>query len=271
MDIIRYPLDIARYPHTEFQIIKFRERNFQIDENRQLTNISPERELLNTIVLPLPENINNNYNLDWEMADTRAIKFLEQTLQNDSALQAGIDPKTQQNAQAIVLGTFSKIFSQKTHNPKKQALFNGISPRTFSFDFTFAPHSLEEVQRLEKVIKTLTQAALPTTFGQALKQGFEESGGDPEFIADVSGQSAFEIRENVDDANSAFFGFPDEFEITFKDVRGFPKLSPCVCTNISTNYTPQAVQLFETGHSIQINLSLQFLETELLRRTKPGI
>jgi len=272
-----FPSDLgdvnANYPYTEFQIIEFRERNFVVDKNRQLTNISPKRDILDVIALPMPEGVENNYNLDWEMADTRMIKAIEEAMQNDSILDAFKSSKTQGNIGAILLGSVSKVFAQKTPNPKKQALFNGLSPRTFRFDYSFAPQSLKEAQDLEKIIKTFIKASLPKTYGATFKES-EKRSDNSETLQEIQGPGAPEIEgfyETVDDALSSFFGFPSEFMITFKGTKGFPVMSGCVCTAINTNYTPQSIQLFESGHSIQINLSLQFMETELLRRTKPGI
>lgn len=247
MAILRYPPDLTedsrRLPYLKIQMVKYRERNFEYDGEGNITDISPNRELLNSVVLPLPENVSNTYNMNWEMANLQGVKFLEDIFSNNSIKDAIVSSGARDNLTAILFGQFSKIISQKTPNPKKQALFNGIDPRTFSFSFTFAPQSLREAEQLQKVIKELTVASLPS----------------------------LETEEGEDDSSAAFFKFPAEFEITFGNVAGFPKLSSCVCTSIATNYSPTQIQLLESGHSVQTTLTLTFLETELLRKTKPGL
>ena len=259
MAILRYPPDLTedsrRLPYMKLQMVKFRERNFVWDNQRKkFANTPPVKERLNTVVLPLPENVTNAYNLNWEMANLQGIKFIEGLLQEESLARGLVSENTARNAAAIIFDNISKIATQQTPNPKKQALFNGIDPRTFSFTFTFSPQSLREAEQLERVIRELTVNALPSLTSEA--QG-------PTLDGTPLGE--------VDDPNSAFFKFPSEFEISFFNVAGFPRLSTCVCTNISTNYSPTTMQLLDSGHTVQTSLTLTFLETELLRKTKPGI
>lgn len=251
MTVYRYPPDLSqesrKLPFVKFQMVKFRERNFEYDGKGNITGINPTKIPLDTIVLPLPEEVSNNYRLNWEMTNLQGLKAVEELFTNNSAFRAGANPKTRENMAALLAGNFSKIIAQRTPNPKKQALFNGIEPRAFSFKYTFAPQSLQEAQQVQKIIEVFTINSLPAL------------------------ESENENGEFVDDETAAFYKFPSEFEITFKEVQGYPVLSTCVCTDISTNFSPSQLQLLESGHSVQTTLNITFLETELLRKTKPGI
>lgn len=252
MAIYKYPPDIEdsrNLPFVMFHMIKFQERNFEYDGKGNITDINPKKEDLDTIVLPLPEEVGNNYKLNWEMTNLQGIKLIEDMFSDNKSLsEAATNKRLYENLGAIVFDNFSKVIAQRTPNPKKQALFNGIDPRSFTFRYTFAPQSLQEAQLIQKIIRVLTINSLP-----ALESQNEETG------------------EFEDDPLAAFFKFPSEFEIKFFNVEGYPKISTCVCTDISTNFSPSQLQLFESGHPVQTQLTLSFLETELLRKTKPGL
>ena len=245
---LRYPPDLTddarNIPYVKLKMVKYRERNFVVEDGR-FTDISTVEKPLGNIILPLPESVQNSVNLNWEMANLQGVKLLEGIFQGTGFADRA--ESVFQDAPAILFDQISKIAAQKTPNPKKQALFNGIDPRSFTFTYLFAPQSLKEAETLEKLIKTLTVNALPAL------------------------ESVDEDGNIQDDPNAAFFKFPAEFLISFHNVEGFPKFKACVCTNISTNYSPNSIQLLESGHSVQIALSLSFLETELLRRSTPGI
>lgn len=251
--IVRYPPDLTpdsrRIPYTKFRMIKYRERLF-VKDRTKFKEISSETSAIGTVIMPLPENINNSNNLNWEMTSLQGVKLLEKIFEGSTGgkgvLGAGAD------IAALYAPQISKIAAQKTPNPKKQALFNGIEPRTFSFTYTFSPQSRREAEELEKMIKLLTVNILPATSD-----------------LEITGPVIDELEDRFIEA--AFFQFPAEFLISFHNVEGFPKPRACVCTNISTNYSPTTVQLLESGHSVQIALSLSFLETELLRSSNPGV
>ena len=131
-----------------------------------------------------------------------------------------------------------KLFAgRKTANPKKQAFFNGIEPRTFSFNYTFAPQSEAEANTIQSIIKQFTVNSLPSTDG----------------------------------VNDILFNFPAEYLISFENVKGFPIISSCVCTGVATNYSPSTMQLLKSGHTVQIGLSLSFTETDVRTSEDPGV
>jgi len=255
----RYPNDLLDktrkqpLPWTLIEIVEFRQRNFVWDRGKA-KDVNTEKKTHARIALPLPENpISDSKTMNWEMANMQALKILDNASQGDlKAVASGMN--------AMILGGINRIVASKTANPKKQALFEGHEPRTFTLDYTFFPQSLQEAETLGKLIRTLSEYALP-----------EAEEGEGILNEGLQGMTqAGESLERLVLDKSAFFKFPAEFMISFNNVRGFPKYMPAVCTNISTNLGSQ-IQLFESGHSVQVNLSMSFLETELLRRGNPGV
>ena len=251
----RFPPDLTddsrRIPYTKFRMLKYRERIF-VRENKKFKDISPHERTIGNIILPLPEKVTNSNSPHWEMANLQGVKLLESALSSSTGIVSGVkDGSVIGDLQALFAPQISKIAQQKTPNPKKQALFNGIDPRSFTFNYTFAPQSLHEAERLELLIEKITVNILPAMDTH-----------------EISGPFAAEDDRFIE---NAFFKFPVEFDISFHNVAGFPKLRPCVCTNIFTDYTPTTLQLLESGHAVQVTLSLSFLETELLRSSSPGV
>lgn len=129
-------------------------------------------------------------------------------------------------------------------NPRKEQMFQGVNFRTFSFNFTFIPRSLEEAETVKNIIRTFRFHAYP------------------------------ELSQN-----GAFFNFPSEFEIKFmtadlstpsemqKENKSLPKISRCFIDKISTNYTPDEIYYaFNNGMSPKITLELSFKEAEVMTR-----
>ena len=70
---------------------------------------------------------------------------------------------------------------------------------------------------------------------------------------------------------AGLYTFPNEFRIEFKmNDKGslvpntfLPKIHNCVCTNVTTNYTPEGFWVaMRDGRPISYNLSLSFTETQ---------
>jgi hypothetical protein len=246
---MRYPhdLDKSNLPFVTFDIVKFRQRNFVRDGKVTALNsvsdlytqpntaiiASDKITPLSFVALPLPTELSNSYNPQWEVSDQQLVSALSDYLNNNDKSQIEAFGPT---IASVLFGGIAKL-GGKTPNPKKQAIFNGIDARSFSFNYSFTPRSLKEANTLEAIIKELTEYSLPS----------------------------------LTNASDAFFDFPAEFLIRFHNVQGFPIYDYCVCTGITTNYTPQSMQLLSSGHSVQINLTLNFLETSLRTKESPGI
>lgn len=200
---------------------------------------------------PLPQQFGTSYSSQWEMKDTKFIDIALRGFSNAlnrfdgngkaSAMEVfgGVTDLAQMGtdiATVALFGQFSQIFGARTLNPKKQAIYNGIDPRSFGFDYTFVAHSAKEAETIEKMLSDLVYCTLPS-----------------------------EAEDKL------FFEFPYEWEIKFHNVRGYPKLSSCVCNSISVNPGTSNAQLLDSGHPIQMNLTMSFMETSLRTKQSPGI
>lgn len=254
MSSYRFPPDLGflveenKLPYVEFGIVKFRDRNlikdtgpvsgsvpfttYDGDQTKNFTTI------LDRVWLPLPANMSNSYSPSWDMAGMPLIETARAALQSNGGLMsAEAAKKFAEAGLGIVAGGLIQKFTSQTPNPKKQALFNGIDPRSFTFNWLLTPQSEAEAKLIETIIATFTKNALP----------------------------------DLENKSDSFFDFPAEFEIVFHNVKGFPALSYCVCTNVSTDYSAGATQLLQSGHSVQVALSLSFSETDLRTKSRPGL
>lgn len=200
---------------------------------------------------PLPQQFGTSYSPQWEMKDTKFIDIALRGFSNamnrfngDGNAAAGevfgaasdLFMMAPEAITVALFGQFSQIFGAKTLNPKKQAIFNGIDPRSFGFDYTFVAHSAKEADTIEKMLADFIKCTLPS-----------------------------ETEDQI------FFEFPYEWQISFHNVRGYPKLANCVCNSISVNPGTTNAQLLDSGHPIQMSLTMSFIETSLRTKQSPGI
>mgnify|MGYP001594461565 CR=1 FL=1 len=245
--VLRFPPEMSninqsRFPCVNFSAIKFVNRTFLTDTPIESSEVDLSSRIVpgtkirqDSIWLGLPQDVTNSYSLNWEMADLRLIKGLV-----DSFEQPDLKSFFGQlggTAASVFADRSAQIGFGKTPNPKKQALFNGIEPRVFNFKYVFTPQSLHEAELVQKVVESFVRSSLPS----------------------------------LESENDSFYEFPNEFEISFHNVTGYPKISSCVCTSVTTDFNPNNVALLQSGHPVQTSLILTFLETELLRKQKPGI
>lgn len=125
-------------------------------------------------------------------------------------------------------------------NPYMEMMFSGIGFRQFKFDFVFHPRHKSEIREVGKIIQAFRQHSRPNWVGNMLGKSFME--------------------------------YPQEYQIHFlTDVKGnwmpnqhLPKLKPCVCSNVETNFTPNNIwSAYKDGAPVAITLGLSFQEKEL--------
>ena len=136
------------------------------------------------------------------------------------------------------LGTGIKAAGRFTTNPYEEQMFNGIPFRSFSFDFTFSPNSVDEGKQVFNIIRMFRFHSRPGYVGGLAGEGL--------------------------------FSFPNEFRIQFNTMRNgawvqnkiLPQIHNCVCTNVTTNYTPEGFWIaMRDGRPMSTTLSLGFNET----------
>ena len=134
-------------------------------------------------------------------------------------------------------------------NPMLEVMYKGVSLRKFNFSFSLWPRSEKEAKEVQNIIELLRFHQAP------------------------------EIKNNT---GGFFLIPPSEFDISFmyngKINPNMERISTCVLTNIATDYTPKGFHTYEsigsidkaevgeTGMPVGINLTLSFLETQIITK-----
>ncbi|HIA11314.1 MAG TPA: hypothetical protein EYO59_00045 [Chromatiaceae bacterium] len=118
-------------------------------------------------------------------------------------------------------------------NPHWELFFEGVNPRSFTFDFKMSPKNATEAQAIQAICRTFKINAAPGT--------------------------------NKD--STRYWTYPHYFEIEYWNADQVHKIKPCALTQISINYTATGTNhTFYDGYPIQTDLSLTFMESVLLTR-----
>ena len=220
-----------------------------------------------SIAIYLPPDVKDDYTIKYSGAETALLgfmaasggKFLDAYRRDDFSSAAELLKDTagggfaevgKRAAAAAVdiiggaegtLGLAAKVFGA-TSNPYMEVLFGGVELRTFTYNFTFAPRSIEERDEVQKIIHTFRFYAAP------------------------------ELRSN----ESLYMGLPAEFDIHYmyqpesgtesKENPYFNKIATCVLTNVNVDYTPGGVYSHDDGSPVKITMTLSFLETEMITK-----
>ena len=102
----------------------------------------------------------------------------------------------------------------------------------------------------------------------------------PSFAKDDGSGVVNKIKETLGN-NEDFNGIIDKAVLKYPDFfymesymgseknETIPKFGPAVCTNVSTNYSPQGLwRTFESGAPVNMMLTLSFQEMEIITREK---
>jgi len=214
------------------------------------TTTREKKRLKSAIALHMPNNLNIKYTAGWAEEDTAGAEMASILIEagedamgmlkslSDTKISSMKDIPTNIKEMAASLGLANApggaYMSARTGlaaNPRKEMVFKGVDFRTFSFDYSFFPRTIEESNNIEKIIKTFK---------------FHMH---PEFI----------------DTNSFLYLYPSEFDISYYTKDGenthIHKHTSCVLTDLSLNYTPNgSFNTFSNGMPTQINMSLTFKE-----------
>lgn len=130
-----------------------------------------------------------------------------------------------------------KNMAGSTPNPFKTVLFESVDLRTFTFKYKFMPKSQKEAQNVLNIIKTFKYHM------------------HPEFSAD-----------------KLFLIHPSEFNIVHyfkgKENSNWHKISTCVLKEMDLDEGAEQLASFSDGMSVEINMSLTFLETEMMTKER---
>lgn len=219
---------------------------------------------LKTILLPVPDNLQYTDNPSWNDQDVgvlgKTLPSMAKGLLSGDA--AGATTAIQQAAGAgkigailEALGPLKNVTTQglkgKIANPYKEQVFEGIGMRQFDFSWKLVPRSKSEQVKIQEIIKTIRENALPNF-------------------------SAGEAGQRVDLASDRWLTVPKTFTLSFKykgkNIDSLPRIKPCVCKNVQVSYTPDNVwathMLTDSDPApVAYNLTLSFGETEIITGT----
>ena len=143
----------------------------------------------------------------------------------------------------ISFGT-NDFADDRTFNPQKEVMFEGIQFRTFDMSFQFRPNSLDETEEINNIIWAFKTAMLPDTFQ----------------LAQNLGREASEFSEN-------YFNLPNSVNIEWvgaikKRIDGF---LPSFITNVSVQYNGgNKLETFGDGMPLVVDMNLSFVENVLM-------
>lgn len=223
---------------------------------------------LQSIYLPMPENLVYNEPIDWTGTDLGMMKAGADALLGKAGSDNALGSAALGQAGNVLAGGAGAIVSKLLGggllggavlgglgggnalqgaiesnlrikaNPFKEQTFQGVGFRPFEFSFVFNARSQTEVNTIRKIINTFRKYSKPS----------------------------------LESAESAIFNYPAEFQIEFLtlfqggwiDNEYVPKLKQCVCKSVNTNFTTAGWKSFEEGAPTTITLQLGFEETDII-------
>jgi hypothetical protein len=123
---------------------------------------------------------------------------------------------------------------QTTPAPNTRAIFKSVNIREFSFQFTLLPKSLREAQEIEAIIKFFRTELYPETIKAA--------------------------------SIPVAYKFPNKFAISieYDGQEVATKILKSYLRNFQTNYNPNSMAFFESGHFQEISIAMSFVESRTL-------
>lgn len=217
------------------------------------------QKLKSTITLYTPSQIRTSYNMNYSLESAFVADLASQM--NPEAITKGLTAATSSltgaasalgDAGRVIAATGStsnnstlkelSMISKTAINQKKDIMFKSVAPRTFTFDYVFAPRSAEEASNVKDIIYTFKYWQHPE-----LMEGF---------------------------ANFLYI-YPAEFDIEYGlngaggESNHLHKISSCVLVKMDVNYAPNgSFQSLEQGEPVMCTMTLMFQEIETLHRQR---
>lgn len=242
----------------------------------------------NTVLLPIPEDINYTDNPQW--SDTavsvltkygpRLITDVAKAMGSDgqkdlSSLVDGIRDTAGAGKISVLLNMIKKTgadpnavtqnLNGKIANPYLEQVFGGIGMREFTFNWKLVPRSEREQKSIHYIIKTLRKSILPNK-----ASNFGRLGDGQVDIDDIT-----QTPTDNQGGNDRWLTVPKVFNLSWKslgdEIQSLPKIKTCVCKNVQVSYTPDNVwasHLMDSNpYPVGYNLSLTFGEMEIITGT----
>jgi len=151
-------------------------------------------------------------------------------------------------ADGVAQGTSDilQIHAGSIITPRMELMFEGLSRRNFSYNFTFLPKSVKEAKTVEEIVKLFK-------FHSASDYGGALSG----IMGGADGVRTMTI--------------PDLFDIKYmhmgSDNTHLNKIKTCVLSSISVDYGAERYTAYDGGRPQTTKLALSFTELELITKT----
>jgi|TARA_B100000085_G_scaffold277496_1_gene297991 hypothetical protein len=230
--------------------------------------LNQKTKILETILLPIPQSIQDSNGVRWgedrlNPIAARGLSGITQTLSaenlpglintaKENAFKLGADLANEgKNLSNLFFGSqivnalggntsFQGLVSRTTGqvlNPNLELLFNGVTLRSFSFDFDLVPREERESRVVRKIIRTL-------------KQNMSAKGG-----------------SSGDYSKGLFIKSPNIFQLVYstgtETHRYLNRFKPMALKNMSVNYTGSGTYATYTDTSpVHYKLNLQFQELD---------
>lgn len=246
---LRYPYDVDKSPY--YTMLRF--RAFKRQEPTQ----RPQEEDLGTIMLPLPGELMESYNVTYgqpalgamglaikDMGETSSVESNAAAVKARMADGKFIEDAAVTSAQQII-GSLSQgadaamsLVIGNAPNPHMRSIFENVPLRLFSYTWKIAPRTPDEGRSIRQIVNTIRKHSLPR----------DNNGG---------------LR----------LSFPDELYIDFigKHADFLPKIRKCVVTSVSLNHARNGTpSFFHDGTPTHMELALQIQEVNQITRESFG-
>ena len=234
----------------------------------------------NVIVLAHPNELTSSYSQNWDSGDgyynTAGDKAMDTDTNSSLFDMAGTlgGGLFKQAIAGASRGIGSQILADDISlsqgvaiNPFLGVSYKSPSLRTIEYSFPMQPKNRKEVEDCLAIIHAFKWHSSPEYAGNA----FAKSSAKEAKEAGVEDTGMIEEFEGIID--KAILKYPDFFFMeSYMGVEKnetIPRFGPAVCTNVSTNYSPQGLwRTFESGAPVNMLLSLSFQEMEIVTRER---
>lgn len=231
----------------------------------------------NVIVLAHPNELTSSYSQNWDSGDgyynTAGDKAMDANIDlfdmadtlGGSLLKQAIAGASR-GIGSLILADDISLSQGVAINPFLGVSYKSPSLRTIEYSFPMQPKNRKEVEDCLAIIHAFKWHSSPEYAGNAANKAAKAAKE-----AGVEDTGMIEEFEGIID--KAILKYPDFFFMeSYMGVEKnetIPRFGPAVCTNVSTNYSPQGLwRTFESGAPVNMLLSLSFQEMEIVTRER---
>lgn len=252
-------------------LLMFREYKYQRSSERGFSQFGDTSNVTDTIFLPLPANIVDNFQVRVQRFDQGVTGDVVSSLLSEidvnqlgiGNLSGAIVKGAMKNLPGLQGNTLGEIASNLDKdlaflvrrgvdaafpnqgrnidagtgtfvNPKAALSFEGVEMKTHNFDWTIAPKSREESDNLRLIVESIKRNMLPSYINTSVVQ-------------------------------RAMFRYPAMLDIFFVglDPNHYFYFKTCMVQGLSTNLTPNGMAVLRDGRPAVVQINLQVIESDI--------